>query len=762
MKKLAGSLVVLSAVALASWSSARHAAPPIQPPRPVPKPPLSPAVAAGATAASAAAKAEPASTDDIPFVSPHAAAVTTPSAPTAWGGERKGTEPTLSDRVVRYEIAATVNPTQHTVTGQEKLTWRNRSDRTVRSIYLHLYLNAFQGPGSTFYTERRNLGLSFRQDIAQKKGQWGHIELTRVMQGGVAVPVSFVHPDEGPSTDQTVVRLDLPTPVVPGGTTTVDIDFLDQLPRVVARAGWFGSFHMVAQWFPKIGVLELAGERGATAPRWNVHEFHLHSEFYADWGEYDVRITVPRGFQVAAAGQEASPPVLTGEQVTYHFAQGDIHDFSFMTVDNYEPPLQAVYRGPGSPEVTVKVFYPAEYRTSAERALPATLEAIRYFSEKLGPYPYRTSTCIVPPYNATEAGGMEYQTLFTSIGLPTVEPDTLYATAVDLVTVHEFGHGYFYGLLASNEFEEPFLDEGLNDFFDLRLLSQSGRTMPISTPRLKLLGINPHVDPWEYERVATTRDSHPADPLGQNAWDRLSSQSYGQVYARTATMMHDLEAQLGTPAIERAFKLYYQRWHFRHPSAADLREALAEGTGARERVEQVFREQVLGTSAVDDRIESLVSEEELPLPGSIYQDGKWTELTEEAVKEQIKAKRAEWKRTHPGSDDDKRAPSPFPYRTTVTVRRDGVAVPQTLLVRFADGSTETAAWNTDERWRRFVFVKPVRAESAELDPGHRIFLDSNKLNDGRNRESDGRASRRYASDAAAVIEALSALVWSIL
>lgn len=749
MQKLVGSLIALSAVALVSFSSARQPAPP-------------PAAGGGTASPGPAAQGPPPSADEIPFVSPRAAAVTTPSAPTAWGGERKGSEPTLSDRVVRYELAATLDPNQHTVTGKEKLTWRNRSDRTVRSVYLHLYLNAFEGPGSTFYTERRNLGLTFRQDVRQRAGQWGHIELKGVLQGGAAVPVTFVHPDDGPSTDHTVVRLDLPTAVAPGGSTTLDIDFIDQLPRVIARTGWFGSFHMVAQWFPKIGVLELPGERGATAPRWNVHEFHLHSEFYADWGEYDVRITVPRSFQVASAGAEVSPPTSEADQVTYHFAQGDIHDFSFMAVDNYEPPLQATYRGPGSPEVAVKVFYPAEYRSSAEHALPATLDSLRFFSEKLGPYPYRTSTCIIPPYNASEAGGMEYQTLFTSLGIPDVEPDTAYSTTLYMVTVHEFGHGYFYGLLASNEFEEPFLDEGLNDFFDLRLVGQNGRQMAVSTPRLKRLGINPHVDPWELERASTIRDSQPPDPLGQNAWDRLSSRSYGQVYARTATMMHDLEAQLGTPAIERAFKLYYQRWHFRHPSTADLREALAEGTGARELVEQVFRQQVYGASFIDDRVEGLMSEEELPLPGSMYQDGKWIELTEEAVKKQIEATRAEWKRAHPGAKDDKSAPGPFPYRTTVTVRRDGAAVPQTLLVRFADGSTETAAWNSEERWRRFVFVKPVRAESAELDPEHRIYLDANKLNDGRLREPDGRASRRYASDAAVAVQTLVALLWSIL
>lgn len=119
--------------------------------------------------------------------------------------------------------------------------------------------------------------------------------MRKVAQAGAKVPWSFVHPDGGPVTDHTVVRLDLPAPVAAGASTVLDIDFHDQLPRVIARTGYFGSFHLVGQWSPKIGVLELPGERGATAPRWNAHEFHVHSEFYADYGNFDMKLTVPKG-----------------------------------------------------------------------------------------------------------------------------------------------------------------------------------------------------------------------------------------------------------------------------------------------------------------------------------------------------------------------------------------------------------------------------------------------------------------------------------
>jgi hypothetical protein len=695
---------------------------------------------------------------EIPFVSRHAAAVETPSAPNAWGGPRTGSETTLSDRVVKYEIAATLDPKSHTLDGNEKLTWRNRSDRAVSAVYLHLYLNAFEGPGSTFFTESRQNALEFRSNVHTEDGEWGHIALQKVEQNGVKVPWRFVHPDGGPETDHTVVRLDLPAPVPAGASVTLDIAFHDQFPRVVARTGYFGTFHMVAQWFPKIGVLELPGERGATEPRWNVHEFHMHSEFYADWGEYDVRMTVPNGFQVASAGEEQGAPVVTGGLVTHHFTQNDIHDFAWMAVDNFEPPIESSYDGPGSPHVKVRVFYPAEYAESAERALRATVDSIRFFSETLGPYPYRTSTCIIPPYNAIEAGGMEYQTIFTADGIRNVGNDTWASAAIDFVTIHEFGHGYFYGLLASNEFEEPFLDEGLNEFWDIRMMDARREDVHVSTPLLKLLGFDPAGSGFVLQRASGALDPHIADPIGQNSWDRLSSRSYGQVYSRTATVMHDLEARIGKDALERGFRHYYMKWHFRHPSTADLLESLAEGTGDRKTVEQMFRQNVYGAEAIDDRVESIVSERLVPGPGTTFENGQWTEHTKEAVEQEIDAKSAAWKAAHP---DNKTGEGAYPFRTTVTLRRNGAPVPQTLIVKFEDGSTEQVRWDDDARWRRFTFVKAIRAQSAELDQGRLYYLDYDKLNDGRTVEPNRSASRRWGLDLSALVEAFFAFLGAL-
>jgi hypothetical protein len=693
----------------------------------------------------------------IALAASNANAVSTPSAARAWGGPRTGSEATLSDRVADYRIAATLDPVKHTVTGREQLTWRNRSSQSVRSVYLHLYMNGFEHAGTTFFTEQRRRSGDGRPVRDVKDGEWGHIALNTVTQGGARVDVSFIHPDRGPIADHTVVRLDLPAPVAGGASTTLDIDFLTQLPRLISRTGYFGSFHLVGQWFPKIGVLELPGERGATAPRWNVHEFHANSEFYADFGAYDVTIRTPAGYTVGATGEQQGEPVVDGGWVTRRFVQGDVHDFAFTADSRTATPLTGTWTGPGSPTVKLTVLYPPEFASSAAPALEAAKKSLSYFSTTLGPYPYETVTIVLPPHNADEAAGMEYPTFFTAESYRDVRPDTLNRYLLDGVTIHEFGHGYFYGILASNEFEEPVLDEGMNQFWDARMVRAIGYPIHIATPLMQKLGLGVVAKPFDIERMAAPREE-PADPPGQNAWDRL--QGIGSVYTRSSTVMRDLEQRIGSAAMERAMKAYYQRWRFRHPSVADLRESLAEASGQRAVVEAIFAQQIYAITKIDDRIDTLFSVEQLPGPGTRQVGKVWKEISADDLESSIDDARTAWRKQHPELKD-KPGLGPFPYETAVTLRRRGTPVPQTLVVHFADGTSETASWDGPEQWKRFTWTRPARAVSAELDPRHLHYLDANKLDDSRTIKPDTRASRRWSADLAALFQLLATLLTTV-
>jgi hypothetical protein len=697
-----------------------------------------------------AAALAPASLDGIPLADASAGAVRVPSAPTAWGGPRSGHEATLSQRVADYRLEAVLDPIRHTVAGKEQLTWRNRSDVVIHSLYFHLYLNAFEGPGSTFMTEKEQYG-AFRTGVEVKKGEWGYIELRKIQQGGADLEWSFVHPDGGPETDHTVVRVDLAQPIAPHGTGVVELDFFDQLPRVVARSGYFGTFHLVAQWFPKVGVLELPGERGAVAPRWNCHEYHLFSEFYADFGSYDATVVAPPNTVIGAVGEEQGAPQPALGGLAHRFLQDDVHDFAFAADANFRE-LRSTYEGEGSPRVAVRVLYPAEYERAARVTLDATVESLGYFSRTLGPYPYRTSTAVVPPFNALEAGGMEYETFFTSVGFN--EEPLLEFTR--FVAVHEFGHGYFMGILASNEFEEPFLDEGLNELWDARLMAR--KPLPVRFPAMMRLGVPEWpLDWWDYLRVSGTK-RYPADPIAGNSWNRYSSSSYALVYSRTALVFHDLGELLGDDVLLRAMRAYYQRWKFRHPSTADLRASFEEESGRRELLDAWFDAQVYAAQPMDDRIEELESTEVVPQPGTVVRNGQRVELDQRAIDGEVRKQREEWRKQHPGSRD---GAGPFPWRTVLKARRYAAQVPQTVVVSFEDGSTETVSWLPGEGWHRWVFEKPVRAVSAQLDPDRRYLLDLDKLDDGHTRKGRALPANRWTLEAGAWLSALVAFLESM-
>jgi hypothetical protein len=644
----------------------------------------------------------------IPFA-PGDTLIRTPSAANAWGGERPATG-TLSERVVDYSIDATLDPAAHTIHGRELVTWHNRSALPVGTVYFHLYLNAFSGHASMMMQESHVFGEAGRGAVDLDDEALGGILLHMVTQGGTPVRARFVHPDGAPDSDETVVAFDLPQIVPPNGTTTLAIAFDSTLPKGGDRAGYYGEFYLAGQWFPKIGVLELPGERGATEVRWNVHAYHLFSEFYADFAAFDVRVTVPAGYQVAAVGERQGEPSTREGQTTFHFTQGDVHDFAWMAARDFAPPLHGVWRG----HVAVDVYFPEEYRAAAERCLATTLLSLDDFSDAFFPYPYATVTCVVPPYGTVDSlGGMEYPTFFTTEGARRAPPHSSERSSIDFTTVHEFGHGYFYGIIASNEFEEPFLDEGLNEYWDFRFLGDRGDTIDYAPERLLPFGLGLHLTPSAAVRAAAALAGPMRDPLSENSWRRLSMDSYSSIYDRTAAVFSTLQHRLAPGELDAGMRAYVQRWRFRHPSVADLEQALAEHTTQPEVVHEMFARFVYETSALDDRVAKIEIRELVPEPSR--------DKTPAMVDAEIAAAR-------------KSGVAPYPFLSTVTVERAGVGLPQTLRVAFDDGSTESVIFPAAERWHRFTWVKSVKAREAQLDPAGAITIDSDKLNDGRTRE----------------------------
>ena len=592
------------------------------------------------TPATAALPVEGQACTAIPFASANAAAVAVPSAAGAWGGPRSGSEPTLSDRVVRYDIQATLDPVKHTIDGKQKLTWRNRSAQPVCAIYLHLYLNAFEGPGSTFMSEQRNNGFSFRSEVEVKDGDWGYIRLKRVAAGraggeaGASCSPITARPPTAPWSVSTCRSRSLPAPA-PRWTSTSSTSCraCRHVPATTAASTWSASgSRRSACWNCPASAVPPRRAGTRTSSTCTVSSTPISAN-------YDVRITVPKGYTVGATGEETGAPVERGGKVTHRYVQDDVHDFAWTADNRYAKPLEGVYKGPGSPQVQVRSCIHPEYASNAQPVLQATHRFAGAISRARSAR-IRTSTvtAVIPPHNANEAGGMEYPTFFTADNVDTVEADSPQRFSLDFVTIHEFGHGYFYGILGSNEFEEPHAGRRaqrvLGPAHDAR---RASRTCTYHAAAEAVGQCDP---------VAGVRDGAPwrdAGRLRRSARARIRGTACPA--AATAASIRAPRPRCVTSRHESARRRWNarsscttQRWKFRHPSFADLREALAEGTGRRDVVERGFAQHVYATHKVDDSIDRFSSEEALPLPGYTEYKGRQVEVTSTLLDKAITAR----------------------------------------------------------------------------------------------------------------------------
>lgn len=475
--------------------------------------------------------------------------------------------PEHADEVVSYVLHAKLDPVAHTIDGRGTITLRNASSAPLSDLRLHLYLNAFEGERTIF--KRARVG-AFRGDRAG--GAPGSIEVKRLALAGQDLwpkRVFVSHAGESPQDperpkahgeaeallDRTDVRVPLPSPVEPGASITLEVEFVDRLPEVTERTGYDGSFHFAGQWFPKLARLEPDGT-------WASFPFHHLAEFYADYGKFDVTIDVPASYTIGASGPTSSSSVEGDRRVERHVL-GDVHDFAWTAWDRF------VVREAKLEGVDVKVLAPPGYEAAVERELLSVEHALRDKNARFGPYPYPVLTVVHPPAGADEAGGMEYPTLITTGGPWWPNHGT---HEIEAVTIHELGHQWFYGLVGTHEVEWPAGDEGFNSFADdLALTRMFGPGGAVS------------LGPLRVDTIAITRRGAmpPFDePIFQPAWRFATGRSYAaRVYAATAAALETLRNIYGPERFDTAMGVWTRQYRFRHPTPGDFFRVLGEHVG---------------------------------------------------------------------------------------------------------------------------------------------------------------------------------------
>jgi len=599
----------------------------------------------------------------------------------------------LSPRNANYTIDATLDAASHTITGSELITWRNITTRTATDLQFHLYWNAWKHDRTTFMRERAlgsggGANQPARTDADRSRIDVTSLKLTSPATAEITTQIHFIQPDDGNTDDETVMAVPLPQPVAPGGSMTIEVKWTAHIPRPVARTGVIGNYFFIAQWFPKLGVLQDDG--------WNCHQFHAHTEFFSDYGVYDVSLTVPQGWTLGATGVQRerrdSADRADRRTTTHRYYQEDVHDFAWTTSPDYIVRTARFDHGT-LPAVDMRLLLQPEHENQADRHFDATRVTLKYYGEWFGAYPYGHITIVDPAYHSG-AGGMEYPTLFTA-GTRWLAPDRV--TTPEGVTVHEAGHQFWYGLVGNNEFEDAWMDEGFNTFSTARAIAQ------MYDPNYLAVRYFGGFIPWVFKDIVLARETASNGLAGYRRDAKADTQSTptyryypptsGSItYSKTALWLNTMERWLGWPALQKIMSTHFERWKFKHPKPADFFDVTTEVLG---RNIGWYFDQVYRSSDVFDY----------------------------------------------GVQDLKSSRENDQYRTTVVVRRYGEATfPVDVLVTFTNGERAAEHWDGKDRWTLYTYDRPAQALSAEVDPNRVLLLDVNLTNNSRTLEPKGPAA----------------------
>ena len=612
----------------------------------------------------------------------------------------------LSQRVVHYEIDARYDAGKHSVTATEVLTYHNLTGQALDHFPFHLYQNAFQ-PNSTFVREAKvagNRDTSYEKWEAKEYGSEQIKSIEVVGQGDLSGELQFIAPDDGNKDDKTVVDLHVPKPIAPGAYVQFKIAFQTNFPETQARSGWKRDFVLGGQWFPKVGVWW----HGA----WNCHQYHAFTEFFADFGVYDVKLTVPQYEVIGASGVKVGEVSNADNSKTATYHGDDIHDFAWTASPRYKVKEDGMFQGQMGP-VQMRILMQPAHWSQVERHEKILRESLEHFESWYGPYPYKTIT-LVDPEPDSAAGGMEYPTFITGDS-SWFMPKGMYLP--ELVVEHEFGHQYWYGMVATNEFEDAWMDEGINSYTEVKVLdSILGKKTSIANLAGLTLGER------EAQRLGFINAAD-TDPIAQKAYDYYSYGTYGGItYGKTASVLLTLESIVGEDTMAKAMHTYFMKYRFTHPTKEDFLKTIEEVSG--KDLRWYFNQAIYGTQVMDYKVLNI---ESYPV--------NWSDDETKAAGMKNAGKKA---------DKD------TVYRSFVWLQRKGEFVmPVDVEIVFRDGDDHLEKvrehWDGASRWTKFEYEKKAKIVSAEIDPDHKVQIDGNDFNNSKTVEPNGKPARKLTN-----------------
>ena len=399
---------------------------------------------------------------------------------------------------------------------------------------------------------------------------------------------------------------------------------------------------------------------------------------------------MPEKYIVGATGNLLKTEKNVGGTVTYFYEEKNIHDFAWTAFPEFKKFTEKIKLKGNTHETTIELLLPPGHENVKYRLLNSLKFALHFFAEHIYPYPYKKITLVDPPYKGLASGGMEYPTLITTAHMNLL-PDSF--KLPELVTIHEFGHQYWYGMVGSDEFREAWLDEGVNSFFELEIIEAyfKDSASAVDSAIIK-------IEDWEAARMRYA-SLLPVDKVNQYSWKFLSGHQYASnVYSKAAIFLRSLKNLVGKEKMYDFFRFYAEKFKFKHPTSKNFIDTFNS-----------FMDEDY-TWAFDQYINSNAK-----LDHAVY--------CVESVKVES---------------------SPDKYRNKVVFLRKEGYFPVELLIELENQQKIKIFWKEKTNWKKIVFEDTSPIQYAAIDPNFKLPLDTNYLNNSKMRNPDKSFIRRLS------------------
>lgn len=492
---------------------------------------------------------------------------------------------------VNYEIEVKLDDKTHTLHAYEEIEYTNNSEDKLDFIWFHLWPNAYKNTKTAFAKQKiANGSTRFHFSEESKRG---YIDSLNFKANEQALKWEY-HPEH-----VDIAKVYLQKPLAPGEKIVISTPFKVQLPASFSRLGHVGKQYQITQWYPKPAVYDQDG--------WHPMPYLDQGEFYSEFGSFEVSIRIPESYVVGATGNlntvkelsfldslaktdkqhllsEQSSDSTDSESTneaptnptykTIRYTQDNVHDFAWFADQTYEVLKGEIELPNSGRRVKLYALFNKKNYEVWQDIIQYMQDATFYYSKWIGDYPYDVVTVVDGALSA--GAGMEYPTITVLGGN---SPFTL-----DQVTTHEIGHNWFYGILGSNERKYPWMDEGINSFYENRYIETKYPDQKlISLTGLKednklgnWLATTTQFDKLGYSKVSELAYLFNARRNLDQSLDlkagEYTSMNYGtMVYMKSAMAFSHLMQYLGQKEFDRIMNLYYDQWRFKHPKPEDFR-----------------------------------------------------------------------------------------------------------------------------------------------------------------------------------------------